>query len=207
MPHPTDLAGTSDPAMLTVTQGSLSSYFHQRLADLAASLEPPPHEDTCWYLGSVLDRFGRSEELFAYEDGRMLLRPLAQLYGDALEARNEQERCLLLQQLGDMALFIGALFPRRYARRGIRQDYFVGMGGGAYDYLADKARNHRHVYAELARTFSRMLELVAQVCCRRRSEEEDVLELYRGWLETRDPATAARLRRLGVVLDNSQRQH
>ena len=34
-----------------------------------------------------------------------------------------------------MALFLGALFPERFTRRGIQQDYVVGMGGGAYDYL------------------------------------------------------------------------
>jgi len=62
----------------------------------------------------------------------LTLRPLALLYGDALEARNERERCLCLQQLGDTALFLYALFPERYARHGIRRDYFIGMGGGAY---------------------------------------------------------------------------
>ena len=67
----------------------------------------------------------------------MTLRPLALLYSDAIDANNARERCLMLQQLGDMALFLGALFPQRFTRHGILQDYFIGMGGSAYDYLAD----------------------------------------------------------------------
>lgn len=199
MPRPT--------ALLPVTESSLSHYFRERLADHGERIRPPPHQDTYWYLGSLLDRFGRSERLFAYEDGRMMLRPLAQLYGDALEARNERERCLLLQQLGDMALFVGALFPQRYARHGIRQDYFVGMGGGAYDYLADNAKAGRHVFAELARTFSRMLELVARACDRPGTDEDDVVVLYGRWLDSRDPVAEQRLRALGIDLDRAESPH
>ena len=60
-----------------------------------------------------------------------------------------------------MSLFMGALFPENYTRRGLGQDYLVGMGCGAYDYLADNARKGRHIFAELAGDFSVMLELVA----------------------------------------------
>jgi hypothetical protein len=197
-----------DSKPLPVAETSLSCYFKDRLADVGERYRPPPHEDTYWYLGSLLDRFGRSERLFAYEDGRLDLRPLALLYGDALEARNERERCLLLQQLGDMALFLGALFPERYTRHGIRQDYFVGMGGGAYDYLADNATGNRHIFAELSRTFGRMLDLVARACARtERFDSEDVLGLYRTWLETRDPVAEAQLRALGIDPDTSARSH
>ena len=196
------------PRTAPVTETSLAGYFEERLKDHGERLRPPPHEDTCWYLGSLLDRFGRSERFFAWEDGRMTLRPLAQLYGDAVEARSERERCLLLQQLGDMALFLGALFPDRFARRGIHQDYFVGMGGGAYDYLADHAREGRHVFAELAATFSRMLRLVAAVCARAEAPDtEETLALYRRWLETRDPVVERQLQALGITLAGSEQRH
>ncbi|HSG90246.1 MAG TPA: hypothetical protein VLA56_13620 [Pseudomonadales bacterium] len=198
----------ADAKPVMVTETSLSHYFKARLADYAERFRPPPHEDTCWYLGSMLDRFGRSEQLFAYEDGRVTLRPLAQLYGEALEAPSERERCLLLQQLGDMALFIGALYPGRYARRGIRQDYFVGMGGGAYDYLADNARRGRHIFGELSRSFGRMLELVAGVCAAPEAPgEDDVLSLYQHWLRTRDPVAERRLRGLGITLSEREQTH
>lgn len=186
-------------ARLSVSEPSLAAYFQRRLADCAKEVDPPPQEATCWYLGQLLDRFGRSEDFFAWDEGRYGLRPLALLYGDATEARDDRERCLLLQQLGDMALFLGALFPQRYERRGIRQDYFIGMGGGAYDYLAENARHGRHVFAELSAAFATMLELVARACSSEAaSTNEDILALYSKWLETRSPALERQLRVLGV---------
>jgi len=194
-----------DPKHLPITETSLSTYFRERLTRYAQRFRPPPHEDTCWYLGSLLERFGRSEQLFAYQDGQMALRPLAMLYSDAIEADNSRERCLMLQQLGDMALFLGALFPERFTRQGIVQDYFIGMGGSAYDYLADNARENRHIFAELANTFTRMLEMVANACSRgQRLTTEEVLVLYQRWLNTRDPIIENQLRALGIELAGSE---
>ena len=186
---------------LPITETSLSSYFSKRLTRYAKRFRPPPHEDTCWYLGSLLERFGRSEELFAYQDGQMTLRPLALLYSDAIEANNDRERCLLLQQLGDLALFLGALFPERFTRHGILQDYFIGMGGSAYDYLADNAKSNRHIFAEMANTFTRMLEMVANACSHKQSlTTDEVLALYQRWLSTSDPVIENQLRALGIDL-------
>jgi len=195
-----------DSQQLPITETSLSSYFSKRLNRYAKRFRPPPHEDTCWYLGSLLERFGRSEQLFAFQDGQMTLRPLALLYSDAIEADNARERCLMLQQLGDMALFLGALFPERFTRHGILQDYFIGMGGSAYDYLADNAKANRHIFAELANTFTRMLEMVANACSRtQHMTTEEVLALYQRWLSTRDPVIENQLRALGIELSENQR--
>ena len=196
----------NDQQQLPITETSLAGYFSKRLTRYARRFRPPPHEDTCWYLGSLLERFGRSEEVFAYQDGQVTLRPLALLYSDAVQADNTRERCLLLQQLGDLALFLGALYPERYTRHGILQDYFVGMGGSAYDYLADNARSNRHIFAELANTFTRMLEMVANACSRRqRLSTEEVLALYQRWLNTRDPVIENQLRAIGIELTGSER--
>jgi hypothetical protein len=138
----------------------------------------------------------------------MTLRPLALLYSDAIEADNTRERCLMLQQLGDMALFLGALYPERFSRHGILQDYFIGMGGSAYDYLADNARSNRHIFAELANTFTRMLEMVANACSRtQRLSTEEVLSLYQRWLGTRDPVIESQLRALGIELAGTEQLH
>ena len=191
-----------------VAETSLSHYFTARLKRCARGVRRPPQEDTFRYLGSLLDRFGRSEALFSYEEGRRTLRPLAELYGDARETPSERERCLLLQQLGDLALFVGALFPERFARRGIRREYVVGMGGGAYEYLAGNARRNRHVFAELAATFSHMLDLVGRSCARtERLAAEEVLALYQRWVRTRDPLAERQLRTLGIGLDGAGRVH
>ena len=164
-----------DTELLPVTETSLSHYFTKRLTRYAKRFRPPPHEDTCWYIGSLLDRLGRSEQLFAYEENRLTLRPLA-------------------------------LFPKRYARHGIGRDYFIGMGGSAYDYLADNARRNRHIFAELAGTFTRTLEMVANACARTQAlGTEEVLALYQHWLDSRDPLAARQLRALGTQLSGTGR--
>ncbi len=182
---------------------SLLEFFQRRLHREIEhlGLEPPPQEDTVWYLCDMLGRFSRSEHLFDYFDGRYGVRPLALIYGDALAAPSDQERCQLLQRLGELALFVGAFLRERYRRWGIRRDYFIGMGSGAYEYLAGHAPGNRHVYDELTRQFDTVLELVSA------AGEPDpagdprrVMALYQQWLRTRDPAIAARLRRLGVGL-------
>jgi len=187
---------------------SLSEYFREQLARHAQQLEPAPQEDTCWYLGNLLVRFCRSEDFFCYDQGRLDIRPLALLYGDAVEAHTEYERCMLLQQLGDMSLFIGALFPENYLRRGLRRDYFVGMGCGAYEYLADNARGKRHVFAELAGAFSAMLQLVADACTSNQPlADEDILALYQRWRVTRNPVAQRQLEAMGIHLQEDDRLH
>jgi hypothetical protein len=191
-----------------VTEESLPIFFREQLEEHSKRLRPPPNEDTRWYLGELLTRFCRSENLFAFQDGEFNIRPLALLYGDAMQAGSDHERCLLLQQLGDMALFLGALFPQRFSRRGIQQDYVVGMGGGAYDYLADNARQNRHVFGELATMFTGILDLVAAACCKDDvSSDETIIALYRRWLETGDRQLGRQLQLLGVTLPETSALH
>ena len=194
-----------EPRQAVRVEPSLPDYFRRRLNRYAARLRPAPQEDTLWYLGEMMHRFSRSEHFFDYQDGHLGNRPLALLYGDAKAASNPRQRCLLLQRLGDMALFLGAFFPERYARRGIQRDYFVGMGSAAYDYLSERARQHRHIFSELTHGFVRMQELVAHAGSQAGGDPgERILQLYARWMESGDPAVAAQLRRLGVILGGPQ---
>ncbi len=198
---------TQESANEPLKETSLAIYFRQRLNRFAQQLDAPPREDTCWYIGTLLERFSRTDDLFVHTEEGLDLRPLALLYGDALEAPDERSRCLILQQLGDMALFLGALFPDRFTHRGIQQDYVVGMGGRAYDYLAGNARSGRHIFEELAGMFAELLALIARACSRQQHDNEDVIALYERWARTGDPQLALRLRRLGVVISEVSPAH
>ena len=180
---------------------SLRDYFREQLTDIGSRMQPTPQEDTFWYLGNMLARFGRSDNVFNYENGQVSLRPLALLYGDAMKAESHRERCLLLRQLGDMSLFLGALFPEVFIRKGIRKDYLIGMGGGAYDYLADNADRHRHVFSELSRAFANILRLVSEACSKQNHfDAQDILALYHRWQRTSDPIAARQLAAIGITL-------
>lgn len=186
----------------------LANYFRGQLQELSEQLTSPPQEDTLWYTGNMLARFGERNQLFSHEGTDVTIRPLALLYKDAHEADSHIERCLILRQLGDLALFLGALFPENFERRGIRKDYFVGMGGGAYDYLSENAHQHRHIFQELAATFTRMLELVARACARQQAfDATDILNLYQRWRQTNNPLIAEQLRALGVEVEGPEVLH
>lgn len=187
---------------------SLLGYFSERLNELSEALRPPPHEDTLWYLSDMLSRLAHTENLYAYEEGSFHLRPLALMYKDAREAEDRYERCLILRQLGDVSLFLGALFPESFARRGIQKSYLIGMGGGAYDYLAENAKHHRHVFSELASMFTRILEVVAEACSKTTLVDAgDIIQLYQRWLHSKDPLIENQLIAVGVTPLDSLKTH
>lgn len=190
-----------------IRETSLSAYFRQRLLDSARRMDATPQEETFWYLGSLLERFAQSDRVFSYEEERLDIRPLALLYKDALEVGDERQRCLILQHLGDMALFLGAVFPRYFTRRSISQDYLIGMGGASYDYLGANARHSRHIFAEIGESFAQFLVLMANAFSRKRRGAADVLDLYERWRVSRDPALEAQLTALGIDLSGDHHLH
>lgn len=191
-----------------VFEGNLIDYFRDRLETCARPLKPQPTDDALSYMAHLLARLGDSRKLFSFEAGRLDLRPFAMLYKDAHEAPGGHQRCLILRQLGDQALFVGALFPESYARRGLKQEYFIGVGGGAYDYLSDHAHTHRATFAELAQRFTAFLGLVAEACHRESGDERaDLIALYQEWLLTGEQRVADRLRALGITLEGNTTAH
>ncbi|NVK00052.1 MAG: hypothetical protein HWE12_00800 [Oceanospirillaceae bacterium] len=182
----------------TAGRYGLAEFFRTEFEQIKT---PNTDADTRFYLGSMMDRYARSDQFFSFDEDGIGIRPLALLYEDAYTTTSERERCSLLRQIGDQSLFIGAMFPQFYSRKGIARDYFVGMGVGAYGYLADHAPLMRDIYAKLAERFAQLLELIARVCNRyRKLDAHELLAIYQHWESTRDPALARQLAELGMVL-------
>jgi len=155
-----------------IQAGPLAAYFHDAVQTAAGEQHLGADEATLHYVASLLCRYARSEQLFDYAQQRLHLRPLALLYGEALEAHGHRERCLWLQRLGDLALFCGGLFSGRLSRHFHDLDYCVAMGGNAYGYLGQAATRpgeqaQAAVFGQLALHFGHFVELVAIVTGRR----------------------------------------
>lgn len=182
---------------------TLSEYFKTQLEKACENLRPELEDDTLCYVGNVLTRFSRSEDFFLFEQGRYDIRPLALLYKDALESNNAHKRELYLRQLGDMSLFLGAIYAEQYAKRGIKKDYFAGMGSAAYDYLAANAIHYQDVFKQMSHYLARLIEVVAEVCAQSSPfDSGDVLKLYRRWQATKDKTLQAQLRHLGIDVND-----
>jgi hypothetical protein len=67
-----------------------------------------------------------------------------------------------LRDVGDRCLLIAGRYPALAERRRVSADYFAQLGCGAYHGVAESARGgYAALYAELARTFGRMVAVLA----------------------------------------------
>jgi hypothetical protein len=159
---------TAAPQTQLIQATQLAAFFHDAVQAAAEQTHIAANAATLHYLASLLDGYTRSEQVFDFADNRLQLRPLALLYGEALEAGTPAERRLWLQRLGDLALFVGGLFAGRMHRRFQDLDYCMAMGGNAYGYLYDTATQRDDsaqaaVFGELSENFSGFVGLVAMV--------------------------------------------
>lgn len=183
----------------SITEQPLAEYVRERVLLHSADDRPPLAEDTLWYAGGVLVRFVETHRLFT--EGTETRAPvLADMYGEATKAETLTERVSWLRRLGDTALFLGAIFPDNFERRGIGKDYFVGMGGGAYSSLAGHVPAQRELFAELSAFFPRLMRLLAAVCERDLAfGPQDIVALYERWAATGSPELQRQLNSLGVL--------
>jgi hypothetical protein len=188
-----------------ITGMELREYFRSALAAALERQQFWPLDETVVYISHLLASFTHAERLFDRTTDGVALRPLAQLYGDAVSADSGEERDQRLRRLGDVALFIAGLFAHSLSRSLVDVDYYISMGGGAYGRLASsRAGTSLHsalkdVYAELAGSFPRFVDVLGdvgdRVCL---GSSADVLRLYEIWLCTGSSRAAARLRELGI---------
>lgn len=187
------------------TERALRGYFHDALTQASRNQRVDTSDATLHYLSGLLADYARSDRLFDQTREGQRLQPLALIYGQALQAPSPRERGLLLQRLGDLALFIGGLFGGRLQRRLVDLDYCVRMGAGAYGHLGELARpGHaggglQAVFRELADGFGRFVGVLAEIGARRHGAGDDPVRLWSLWEQTRDPQLAARLAALGLA--------
>ncbi len=188
-----------------ITSVDVREYFQGVLADTLDRQSVPVQPETLLYLVNMLANFVRSEQLYDHTPDGIMIRPLAALYGDAMNARSMEEEYRALQRLGDLALFVSGLFANSLGRSLVDVDYYIAMGGNAYASLAGSERLSRSrralraVFSELAQRFTAVVDVLAEVGDGGNPQSShDILRLYEIWLASRSPRAAARLRQLGI---------
>jgi len=199
---PGDSAG---PVQRVLAVASLREYFRDALHDALGHQHVAVEAQTEQYVVNLLTLFARAEALHAGDGASGAARPLALQLADALEAATPQERCQLLQRLGDLSLFFAGCFARSFARRLVDVDYHIAMGGRAYATLAETlGRGPRRavasVFDELSRKFQPLVDALGEVSdAGYRYSEADTLRLYEIWLKTGSPRAQRLLGTLGVT--------
>lgn len=188
-----------------ITGMDVREFFQDSVQTAVARQQVNIADDTVFYVVNVLTEFARSEVLYEdTPDGRMI-KPLARFYTEAIEATTVQEANNALKRLGDVALFIAGLYAHSLQRSAVDIDYYIAMGGNAYDCLADSVRHSFHgrtfgeIYQELAQKFARLVDVLAEVADEfQPGRDQDLLRLYEIWLLTGSSHAERKLRQHGI---------
>ena len=126
--------------------------------------------------------------------------PLACQLARALESGGVQQR-MGLRQIGDLSLFISGFFSDSLRRKLVDVDYYVSIGGFAYNTLSRyETDTFSPVFAELSEKFVGFVDVLSEVSERTSCASNlDLLRLYEKWLKTGSRRSGELLVERGVV--------
>jgi hypothetical protein len=126
--------------------------------------------------------------------------PLAIRLAQALDAGGIRQRAGL-REIGDASLFISGFFSDSLTRKIVDVDYYVTIGGYAYNALSRvESDTFSAVFAELADKFVGFVDVLTEVSERSAcASNGDLLRLYERWLKTGSARSGQLLVERGVV--------
>ena len=195
---------TVDTSLIhTVT---VREHFSAALQSAARNQDVALRDITCTYLVNLLTEYCEASALAAVSDANRQIKPLALLYGEALEAPTSEHRRRTLRKLGDLALFISGIFSDSLNRRLVDVDYYIGMGEAAYCCVYDslqidtRAQTVSAVFAELSSKFPQLVDVLTEISeMSGLKSRSDLLRTYELWQKTGSERARKQLRRAGIV--------
>lgn len=175
-------------AKKVVLTNDLTEFFRQEVISARADLGVRMSELTEYYLVNLLAEFARRD----VKSSAVGSEPLAFMYKRASEATLEQ-RVTLLKNLGDVALYVAGFFTEFVERSLVDVDYYISMGGNAYQNLSGIVGNQRHgetmgeLYSQLAVKFTELVDVLNQISDKSNQKsvnDADLLKLYDRWART-----------------------
>jgi hypothetical protein len=171
---------------------SVDDFFHEVVTDALEAVHLEATSITEWYLVALLGDFTRA---------RIPDEPLAVKLAGSRTAE-PGARVKTLKEVGDTSLYVAGFFAESLDHKLVDVDYYVGLGTTAYGELAGRlGGNLTQVYRELASSFPRFVDVLAEVRRRVDFASSDVVKLYEIWLGTRDEWVEKKLRSFGVFID------
>jgi hypothetical protein len=172
-------------------RASALEYFRELVEGAMAHQHVNAGELTAYYVVHLLASF-----IQRTDNGEPLGLELAQ----ALETGGIRQR-MTLREIGDRSLFLSGFFSDSLKRRLVDVDYYVSIGGYAYNTLTRLETDHLSaVYAELAEKFAAFVDVLTEVSERTScTSNSDLLRLYEKWLKTGSRRSGQLLVERGVV--------
>lgn len=178
-------------------------YFRELVSEALGKQKINTQPETEFYLVNLLNQFMTTDRLYAKDaEGGSRDEALAILVKEALEQPVPHAQKVLFRHIGDVSLYTAGFFQESLNRKLVDVDYYIDMGGTAYQQVAIRAEEDtlKAVYEELALKFGSLVEVLAVVSEKTLLRtEKDLLRLYEVWVRTRSERAARALQDAGIV--------
>ena len=185
-----------------VLSNNLGEFFKAEVGTARSSLGVHLSDMTEFYVVNLLCTFSRVDKSPQFGE-----EPLAFLYKRALEA-HVGERVQRLKELGDTSLYLSGFFADFVDDSLVDVDYYVTMGGHAYNDLSRMMGKHPQgetfasLYKQLAFRFTDLVDVLNEVAESTRehvSNNTDLLKLYDRFARTKSKRLSRALHERGLV--------
>jgi hypothetical protein len=180
-----------------VRNESPAVYFKELVESALQRQRLQASELTSFYIVNLLTTFVHRDNGLC---GRADEEPLALQLARAMTSEGSVRR-EALRSVGDLSLFVAGFFSDSLNRKLVDIDYYVMLGGRAYESLSRLEREAlAPAFAELAGSFLSFVDVlndVSEQCTV--TTNADVLRLYEKWLRTGSRRHGQRLVERGIV--------
>lgn len=179
-------------------------YFHGAVTGAIASLKLEVSDHAQVYLVQLLGHYINTENFYPTDAEGKPADTLTQQLATALEEENSEARAKRMRQLGDFSLYIAGFFTDSLSRKLVDVDYYIGMGGAAYETVArmEERKSKAQLFLELSRKFPVFVDILSQISEEtgfNPSSHKDLLRVYDLWMKTGSDRLAKQLAKAGIV--------
>ena len=161
-------------------------YFRKLVQGAIKNQKVDTSEEAEFYLVHLLGDFIDAGRLFCTDVHGSKEEPLALMLARALQA-NYHRKIQILKHMGDIALYIAGFFPESIHRKLINIEYYIQMGGSAYQTISDliSPKVITKLFGELAQKFVPLVDVLSEVSEKSMLKgNPNILQLYELWLST-----------------------
>jgi hypothetical protein len=171
-------------------------FFKERVEAACTRQHVDVSPSASFYVVNLLAEFARSG---AGSDPLASDEALGVRFARALQGGGAMQR-LGLQQVGDASLFISGFFSDSLRRSLVDVDYYMTLGGHAYESLSATGDARSPIFAELADRFVALVDVLSDVSERTSiGRDSDLLRLYEKWIRTGSRRSGELLAERGIV--------
>jgi hypothetical protein len=178
-------------------------FFRELVTEAMGKQKVSTKPETEFYLVNLMNQFMTTDRLYARDqDGMAREEALAILVKEALEQPQPHAQSVLFRHIGDVSLYVAGFFQDSLNRKLVDVDYYIDMGGTAYQQVAMRAEEDimKSLYLELAEKFGTFVEVLAEVSDKTTPRSEtDLLRMYELWVRTRSERAARALQEAGIL--------